>query len=202
MRMASARLDWRSGAGVIAALVVAVYATGCPAMAITTAATTVASATADDRSYEEQGKDDETKAKVEKAFLEQDPKLSAKVDVDVFDGRTMLTGVVDTDEERSTAVWLTRGAVGERAEIFDDIQVLPSGAATSGAKNFVLNRELGAKLLGTEGLSSQSFEHRVVNKVAYIIGQAPSDYVVEKARQTALGIDGIDRVVTHIEVKP
>jgi hyperosmotically inducible protein len=173
---------------------------GCPAMAITTAATTAASATADDRSYEQQLSDDGRKAEIEKTLLENDASLAAKVNVDVYHGRVMLTGAVDDAETRRTAVELVRGEVGQ-ATLYDDIQVVPPGTPSEGG-GFLANKDLGVRLIGAEGLESQSFQHRVVNGVAYIMGEASSDAQVEIARRTALATSGVDRVVTHIVVQP
>jgi osmotically-inducible protein OsmY len=168
-------------------------------MAITQGATMVASATADDRSYEQQLADDETKASIEKALLEQNSLLAEKVDIDVYRGRVMLTGVVAHESERWDAVSITRGAVAD-ATVYDDIQISSGGGLADATADFAANKNLGARLLETEGLGSQSFQHRVVNGVAYIMGQASSVSQVELARQTALGSEGVQQVVTHIVV--
>jgi len=183
-----------------ALVLLAAACAGCPAMAITTAATTAASATADDRSYEQQLSDDGRKAEIEKALLENDASLAADVNVDVYQGRVMLTGSVDDPESRRTAVEIVRGEVGD-VVLYDDIQVVPPGTPSDGG-GFLANKDLGLRLMGEEGLESQSFQHRVVNGVAYIMGAATSEAQVELARQTALGTSGVDRVVTHIDVEP
>lgn len=185
----------------VAALLLGAACAGCPAMAITTAATKAASATADDRSYEQQLSDDASKADIEKQFLENQASLAAKIDVDVYLGHVMLTGAVADEEMRRTAVALARDAAPD-ATIYDDIQVVPPGSGSDAGGGFVANEELGLRLIQEEGLGSQSFQHRVVNGVAYIMGEARTEEQVEIARRTALGTSGVDRVVTHIFVRP
>ncbi|MEW6270377.1 MAG: BON domain-containing protein [Thermodesulfobacteriota bacterium] len=191
----SSRSGWRWLPG----LLLAAACAGCPAMAITTASIKAASATADDRSYEQQLADTERKAEIEKQLLVNDASLAAKVDVDVYLGRVMLTGVVPDEASRRTAVELVRDEVGG-ATVYDDIQVVPGGSSEGGG--FVANEELGARLLKAEGLGSQSFQHRVVNGTAYILGEARLEEQVETARKTALGTPGVEDVVTHIVVRP
>src|SRR5262245_42470126 len=83
------------------------WCTGCPQMAITTAATTAASALVDDRSMAQQGADLDLKARIEKELLADAPSLAEAIDVDVYLGRVMLTGVVTRPSSRR---WPCRGA--------------------------------------------------------------------------------------------
>jgi len=183
----------------VVALLLSAACAGCPAMAITRGAEMAAGATFDDRSYEQQADDEATKADVEKALVEGNPDLAAKVDADVYRDRIMLTGVVGGEFERRQAVELTRRAAGD-AVVYDDIQIASAGGLGADTDDFVTNKELSANLLEAEGLASQSFQHRVVNGVAYILGQAQTDEQVRTARSVALGTPGVRDVVLHIAV--
>jgi osmotically-inducible protein OsmY len=177
------------------------WCTGCPQMAITTAATTVASAVVDDRSLAQQGSDLDLKARIEQQLLAQAPDLASRVNVDVYLGRVMLTGQVNRRSQRRTAAAIARDVAGDH-EIFDDIQVAGGGGLSDMAGDFAINKELGVNLLGAEGIASQSFQHRVVDGTAFIMGEARSESQVETARQVALQTPGVQRVVTHILVEP
>jgi len=176
------------------------WCTGCPQMAITTAATTAASAMVDDRSLAQQGADLDVKARIEQQLLADAPAVASRVNVDVYLGRVMLTGVVSRRSQRRTALAVARNVAGDH-EIFDDIEVAPGGGLADAAGDFARNKELGVNLLAAEGIASQSFQHRVVNGTAFIMGEARSDSQVETARQVALQTPGIQRVVTHIVVE-
>ena len=76
------------------------WCTGCPQMAITTAATTAASALVDDRSLEQQGSDLDLKAHIEQQLLADAPAVASRVNVDVYRGRVMLTGAVSKRSQR------------------------------------------------------------------------------------------------------
>jgi len=190
---------------IVPAIVVAslalTWCTGCPQMAITTAATTAVSAVADDRSLAQQGSDLDLKARVEQQLLSQAPDLASHVNVDVYLGRVMLTGVVSRRSQRRKAVALARDTAPDH-ELFDDIEVAQGNGLADLAGDFAINKELGVNLLAAEGIASQSFQHRVVNGTAFIMGEARSQSQVETARQVALQTPGVQRVVTHIVVEP
>jgi len=185
----------------VVALLAAVACAGCPQMAIVTGATDVAGAAADDRTLAQQGSDLDTKAGIEKALLSADPTLASEVNVDVYLGRIMLTGVVPSWEGRRDAVQIAYQAAPDHL-LFDDIEVNTGSGIADDATNFATNKELGVNLLAAEGLASQSFQHRVVNGVAFIMGEARRESQVEQARQVALQTPGVTRVVTHILVVP
>ena len=178
-----------------------IWCTGCPQMAITTAATTAASALVDDRSLEQQGSDLDMKAHIEQQLLADAPAVASHVNVDVYRGRVMLTGAVGKRSQRRTALAVARNVAGDN-EIYDDIVVAPGGGLANAAGDFAINKDLGVKLLADEGIASQSFQHRVVDGTAYIMGQARSESQVETARQVALQTPGVQQVVTHIMVQP
>lgn len=183
----------------LAALVLP-WCTGCPQMAITTAATEAASSLTDDRSMEQQAADLDLKGSIEKALLSDSASLASDVGVDVYLGHVMLTGVLPTWEARRRAVEVTRSVAVDN-EIYDDMEVATGDGIGDRADDFAVNKELGVNLLAAEGIASQSFQHRVVNGTAFIMGEADDEGQVETARATALRTPGVSRVVTHIFVR-
>jgi osmotically-inducible protein OsmY len=180
-------------------LAVGVLCAGCPAMLITTGATTAAGILADDRSLAEQTSDLGLKEQIERALVDESATLAGSVNVDVFLGRVMLTGVVADERDRLTAARIARRIAGER-EVHDDIEIGTGGVA-SAAENVAANKALGLQLLGDEGIASQSLLHRVVNGTAFIMGEAKSEAQIETVRAAALQAPGVSRVVTHIVVE-
>ena len=197
-KIATARARVTVCAGVLA--FAALWCTGCPQMAIMTGASMVAGAAADDRSLEQQAADLDLKTNIEKALLDADPTLASQVNVDVYLGRVMLTGVVGDWAGRRSALEIARQAAPDH-ELFDDIEVSTGDGIADSATNFAVNKDLGVRLLADEGLASQSFQHRVVNGSAFIIGQASDESQIEKAREVAMGTPGVSRVVTHITLR-
>lgn len=137
----------------------------------------------------------------EKALLSEDSALAPRVNVDVYLEPVMLTGVVAASDPRRQAVEIARQAA-PRSEIFDDLEAATGSGIADSATDFATNKELGLNLLADEGLASQSFQHRVVNGTAFIMGRAKDEGQIEKARQAALQTPGVVRVVTHILLQP
>ena len=187
--------------GIVLGGLVLPWCTGCPQMMITTAATTAASALVDDRSLAQQGADLDLKARIEQQLLAEAPKLASSVNVDVYRGRVMLTGVVPRWTDRRNAAELAR-SVAVDSQIFDDIEVASGNGIEDRAGNFAVNKALGVNLLAAQGIASQSFQHRVVNGTAFIMGQAKTPGEVETARRVALQTPGVHDVVTHIVLGP
>ncbi len=190
------RLRWTTP---ILAVFTLTLCTGCPPMLIATGASTAASILVDDRSMAQQTSDLQTKAGIEQALASDSATLAGEVNVDVFLGRVMLTGVVDSERSRRRAADVARGASGG-AEVFDDIAIGDPSIDQSAA-NMVTNKALGVNLLAQEGLASQSLLHRVVNGTAFIMGEVQADNQVQLIRDTALQTSGVSYVVTHITLE-
>ena len=178
-------------------LALAVLCAGCPQMLIAKGVTTAAGIIADDRSLSQQSADLELKGQIEQALLNESAALAANVNVDVFLGRVMLTGVLTDDAARWTASRLARQVAGQH-EVYDDIEVRPGGSLTDAVANVAANKALGVNLLANEGIASQSLLHRVVNGTAFVMGEVPNEGLIEAIRSVALQTPGVSRVVTHI----
>jgi len=181
------------------AALAATLCTGCSAMLIATGASTAASILVDNRSMAQQASDLQTKAAIEQALTTNSATLAAEVDVDVFLGRVMLTGVVDSGRARWKATEIARGAAGG-AEVFDDITIGDPGIDQTAA-NIAANKALGVNLLAQEGIASQSLLHRVVNGTAFVMGEVQTESQVRTVRETALNTTGVSYVVTHITLE-
>ncbi len=185
------------GGGVWLVAGLALFCAGCPQMAIMTGATTAAGIIADDRSLDQQAVDLGLKADIEKALLSDAPDLAAKVNVDVYLQRVMLTGVVPDESARRNAVRIARQATGGQM-LYDDLEVAAGNTLVDTAEDAAINKTLGINLLAADGIASQSFQHRVVNGTAFIMGQAHQEKQIEIARTVALQTPGVRRVVTHV----
>jgi osmotically-inducible protein OsmY len=85
--------------------------------------------------------------------------------------------------------------------VYDDIEVGATGGVSDAATNLAVNKALGLNLLADEGIASQSLLHRVVNRQAFVMGEARDYGEIERVRSIALQTPGIERIVTHIEVE-
>jgi osmotically-inducible protein OsmY len=172
------------------------FCTGCPQMAIMTGATTAAGIVADDRSLDQQAVDLGLKADIEKALLNNSPDLAEGQRERLSPARDAHRGRAD-EPARWNAVRIAREATGGQM-VYDDLEVAAGNTLVDTAEDAAINKTLGLNLLATDGIASQSFQHRVVNGTAFIMGQAHQENQIETARSVALQTPGVRRVVTHI----
>jgi len=180
-------------------MVPALLCAGCPQMLIVKGATTAAGMIADDRSLAQQTADIELKGRIEKALADESTALAAGVNVDTFNGRVMLTGVLPDNESRWRAARIARGTASGQ-EVYDDIEVSPEGSLTDTVADVATNKALGVNLLANEGIASQSLLHRTVNGTAFIMGDGGFG-LTDSVRAVALQTSGVRQVVTHITLE-
>jgi osmotically-inducible protein OsmY len=181
------------GAG---AILLGVLCAGCPQLLITKGVTTAASIIADDRSLAQQTADMELEARIERALVDESAAAAAHVNVDVFLGRVMLTGVAD-DATRWIAARTAR-RIAREGEVWDDVEIGTGGDVADTAEEAAANKALGLALLADDGIASQSLLHRVVNGTAFVMGEVQEEGQVETVRSIVRQAPGIHRVVTHI----
>jgi len=169
-------------------------------MLIVQGASAAAGMIADDRSMSQQTADIELKAGIEQALASESTALAARVNVDTFLGRVMLTGVVPDDESRWRAARIARQSASGH-EVFDDIEVSAGGGLTDTVADAATNKALGLNLLANEGIASQSLLHRVVNGTAFIMGEVRDVDLIESIRSVALQTPDVVRVVPHITLE-
>jgi osmotically-inducible protein OsmY len=168
-------------------------------MLIAKGATTAAGIIADNRSLSQQTADLQLKGQIDQGLLSESTALAANINVDVFLGRVMLTGVVPDDASRWAAVRIARQIAGS-AQVYDDIEVRAGGSLTDVVTDAATNKALALNLLADAGIASQSLLHRVVNGTAFIMGEVRQASLIETIRSAALQTSGVSRVVTHIVV--
>jgi osmotically-inducible protein OsmY len=186
---------WHAALTIVPALLCA----GCPQMLIVKGATTAAGMIADDRSLVQQTADIDLKGRIETALAGESTALAASVNVDTFNGRVMLTGVLHDVESRRQAARIARETASGQ-EVYDDIEVSSEGSATDVVADAATNKALGVNLLADEGIASQSLLHRVVNGTAFVMGEGQPG-LTDSVRAVALQTPGIRQVVTHITLE-
>jgi len=189
--------------------------TGCAAPA--TVVTEVAQAAFEDRITEDQVTDNKIKAGILKRFSDTDKSLLLDLSVDVWEGRVLLTGVLDDGRLRNTAVRLARD--DDRIKAFYNAVNLvskdeketrrswkekaESGLSNLGdsANDFWIEAKIKGKLIATSGVSSVNYRWRSVNGTIYIIGRAGSTQELSTVLSVIRATEGVKGVEPHVRVK-
>lgn len=139
--------------------------------------------------------------KIKESYLQKNvDSLLAKVDVDVHNGRVLLTGVVNEPEtkiEAAVLAWQPEGVT----EVINEVQVANTQKLKDFAKDAAIATQVRGKLFIEKDLKSVNYTVDCVNGVVYLIGIAQDDKELKKATFLASKIKGVKKVVSHVQVK-
>ncbi len=139
-------------------------------------------------------------AAVSSNLLQYHVDLFQAVDVEVVEGRVLLTGKVEQPDDRVEAVrlaWLAEGVV----EVLNEIQVTDEGGIVNYARDTWIITQLRSKLLLDKNVRAINYNIEVVNGVVYMIGIAQDQAELERVTNHARTIRNVIKVVSHVRLK-
>lgn len=124
------------------------------------------------------------------------------VDTTVYEGRVLLTGVVDSANKAKLAqdlAWQVEGVL----EVIDEIQVCDNCKmkitdSTKILADSLITTEIETKLFLAKRVRSFNFTVNTVQKTVYIIGIAYSSEEQKMVLKIASKVKGVEKVVNHI----
>ena len=130
----------------------------------------------------------------------KDERLWRKVGLQVYMGRVLLTGAVETEEMRSEAVRLAWEAEGVR-EVINEIQIADSGGASGFARDSWIVAQLKSALLFDKDVSSINYSVESVGGTVYVIGLAQDRAELNRVLKHARGMSYDKKVVNYVQIK-
>ncbi|MEE2761578.1 MAG: BON domain-containing protein [Pseudomonadota bacterium] len=173
--------------------------TGCAAAVGGGAAVGVAAVS--ERGIKTRAIDLKIEAAILKEFLVAEIKSLAVIDVEVYQGRALLTGTTTDTKLADKAVALAWNASGV-TEVINEVQLNKPGTATNYAKDTWITTQLTAKLTFDEEVLGINYSIETVNGVVYLIGIAQDQAEVDRVIAHAGNIKFVRRVVNHVRIKP
>ena len=125
-------------------------------------------------------------------WLDENPEMYHQLNLNVQEGRVMITGVVPKQEMRDAAVRLAWRAKGVN-EVIDEIIVDPKGTSGTYARDSWINAQLKTKLLFDKNVYSINYSIETVRGQVYILGVAQMDRAAPRQDQ--------DRVEARVETR-
>ena len=153
-----------------------------------------------DRSIGEYVDDVLIKAILKNSYFDQSEKIFFNVDVEVSQGRVLLTGTVDNIDLRIEATRIAWGVKGVQT-VINEIQISESDNILNFADDLVISTKVYAKLMLDEEVNSLNYNIETVNKVVYIIGISSSSDEKKKAIDLTKEVFGVEEVVEYITIK-
>lgn len=186
-----------AAAAVLVALAVGLG--GCAGAAVGAGATLGVAA------YQERGvagafMDQKTAFRIRELWFRHDHVLPAKVGIEVYEGRALLTGVVDSEQMRADAVGLAWKAEGV-VDVLNEIQVSSEGGIVELARDSWITAQLEYKLTFDEEIMAINYAIETVNGTVYLIGIAQSPQEVDRVIAHARTIEYVLDIVSHVRIK-
>lgn len=174
----------------------------------------------EDRSLSRKIEDAKIHADLLGAYLRVDSGLPVDVNTNVWEGRVLLTGVVDAERKRE-AVLRIAGSDPRIRAVYNHIIIGASEEAERSraaktkpaverdivkisriASDAWIEAKLNAQFLATDGVHAANYRWQSVRNKVYIIGRARTELEKSLIVQIILGTKGVIRVQEHIQVKP
>ncbi len=181
-----------------ALLALALTLAGCAVAAGAGAATGVAAY--QERGLEGKARDLKIELNIAEAWLRKDHTYATKMSIEVYEGRVLLTGVVDDANIRADAVRLAWTAQGVK-QVLNEIQVAKGGDIIDYARDAWITTSLKSKLTFDENVYAVNYAIETVNGIIYLIGIAQDDKEMNRVLGHARNIDYVRKVINHVRVK-
>lgn len=123
-----------------------------------------------------------------------------QVDLEVVEGRVLMTGRVQTQDDRieaSRRAWTTRGV----EEVINEIEVHNDAVITLRPNDVWISARLRARLVRDRGIRQINYHIQTQNGTVYLIGIAQDEEELTRATEHARSIRGVTRVISHMRLK-
>lgn len=189
----------RAPIALFAALTCASAASGCATVAVAGAAG-VGLFAAQERTIG-QGIDDSTgSADLKSKLLRTDAKAFGGVDVEVAEGRALLTGSVATPEQKIEAERLA-WTVRQIRAVANEIEVGAKPGMMRTAMDEWITTEVRARMVAEPTVRAIDINIETHKGVVYLMGLVTSQEQLQRAAETASLVRGVQRVVSYMQVR-
>ena len=139
-------------------------------------------------------------ASINKEFLNHNVNMFLNVEIEVVEGRVLLTGSVKKPKHRLDAVKLAWKILGVR-EVINEIDVTKKGGIKQYLTDVKIKTQIRYKIIKDKEISSINYNFEVVNGNLYIIGISNNKKELKKVVKHANNIKGVLKVVSHAIMK-
>ena len=154
----------------------------------------------EDRSIGEFVDDTIIKTLIKNTYFDQNEKLFFNIDVEVSQGRVLLTGTIENIDLKIEATRIAWGVKGVQT-VINEIQISNSDNIINFADDLVISTKVKGKLILNENVNSLNYSIETVNKLVYIIGIAGSEDERELVINIAREVYGVEQVIDYISIK-
>jgi osmotically-inducible protein OsmY len=172
---------------------------GCAGMVIGAGAT-AATAAAEERGIGQAAIDLRIKVTISSLWLNHSQKLITGLDLNISEGRVLVTGVVPDETTRDVAVRLAWKAKGVR-EVINEIRIASGDGATGFARDGWITGQLRTRVTLDKQVQAINYAIETVGGTVYLIGIAQNAEELSRVRDHARALPYVRRIVSHVILK-
>ena len=139
-------------------------------------------------------------AKLKNLYFNNNEKIFFNVDVEVNEGRVLLTGTVETSDIRIEATKLAWGT-SDVVTVINEIQISDNDNILDYADDLVITTKINAKLLINKEINNLNYNIDTVNKIVYVIGIAQNKNELENVIDIINSVYGVKEVINYVRLK-
>lgn len=177
-----------------------VLLSGCSGIEVVTSGTAAAGiAVAQERSIGRAVDDAAIQIQIRHYLLQASDDLFIRVGSEVHEGRVLLTGVVQTADDRVEAVrlaWQVEGIF----EVINEIQISDRSSIVDYLTDTKITSQLRFQMLRDRDIADINYSVETVNGIVYLMGISRNKAELEKLTTHASNIAGVQKVVSHVRV--
>ena len=164
------------------------------------AAVNVTSSSVKEKGIKEAMSDGMIDAAVNKELINHDINMFLNVEIEVVEGRVLLTGSVKKAKYRMDAIKLAWKVLGVR-EVINEIEVTNKGGIIRYLNDVKIKTQIRYKIIADKKIRSINYNFESVNGTLYIIGIAQNKKELKRVVKHANDIKGVIKVVSHVMMK-
>ena len=177
----------------IFAILIAFFLSSCAAVNVT-------SSSLKEKGIKEAMSDGMIDASINKEYINHDVNMFLNVEIEVVEGRVLLTGSVKKTKHRMDAIKIAWKVLGVR-EVINEIEVTEKGGIKQYLIDVKIKTQIRYKVIADKKISSINYNFEVVNGNLYIIGIAQNKKELKLVVEHANDISGVFKVVSHVMMK-
>ena len=139
-------------------------------------------------------------AKLKNLYFNNNEKIFFNVDVEVNEGRVLLTGTVETSDIRIEATKLAWG-INDVVTVINEIQISDNDNILDYADDLVITTKINAKLLINKEINNLNYNIDTVNKIVYVIGIAQDKNELANVIDIINSVYGVEEVINYVRLK-
>ena len=163
-------------------------------------AVNVTTSSAKEKGIKEAISDGMIDAGINKEFLNHDINMFINIQIEVVEGRVLLTGSVKKPKHRLDAIKIAWKVLGVR-EVINEIDITEKGGIKQYLIDVKIKTQIRYKVLADKEVSSINYNFEVVNGNVYVIGIAENKKELKKLIAHINSIGGVLKVVSHAIMK-